>query len=224
MADKIVVVREKRHGCGCMFALALLAGIGVAVYGWYRGESRSIERRASYERARKSPAPALPAASKPAAPAPDASALPGWFVAMKRDDMTDELACYFALDGIPIEDGAIEYVPRLIVKAVPASTDPLKYSASVAVKIKTEGMKRNAQDVTYRFGTRPAVNASLETSEDRRAIILPGDALSSLDGCPTFALRFTTTLGATRTLRFTTQGFTIAAFEEELRRQLRAAK
>ncbi len=228
MADQVIVIKERRRGgsCGCLVALALCAFVGVLVRGWYKAETQELDKRAAFERARNAPQNNIAHASQSThvAPAPDASALPGWRIVSKRDEMTDEAAYYFALDGVRVDAGPVEYVPRLVIKAVPVSSDPLKYSAEMCVMIETEGMQRNTQEVAYRFGTRPAVQATLQTSADRHAVFLPSDALASLDGSPTFVLRFTTTLGATRTLRFTTEGFTVAAFERELARQIKRAK
>lgn len=221
MADKIIVVEKKRGGgCGCLFALAIAGIVGALIWGWGKSEQREIEKRVAFDDARNSRPATTPA--KP--PAPDSSALPGWRIASRRDEMTDKMAYYFALDGLRVSDGLVEYVPRLIIKAVAKSVDPLQYSTEAVVRIETEGMARNAQKVVYRFGRSEAVTATLKTSTDRHSVFLPDGALQSLDGAPTFALRFTTTLGDVRTLRFTTQGFTLANFERELVRQIRSSK
>ena len=116
-APQTIVIHERRGlGCGGVVGIVVTLLVGVAVYAWYRAESRELDRRAAFERARRealsqfraaelAPQSAAPA---PSNPPPTASALPGWNISRHIDDMTDETTYFFTLDGLRVDDGFTE--------------------------------------------------------------------------------------------------------------------
>ena len=88
--------------------------------------------------------------------------------------------------------------------------------------IQSDAFHREMQYATCRVDSSDPVSGNLRTSQSRDALFLPQSALASFDDSKTFMLRFDTTLGKTRTLKFNLSGFTISALESELRRRVLA--
>ena len=172
---------------------------------------------------------ATPQASPVVAPAtphptPPKSPLARWEVFKKVDEMTDATTYLFTLDGERVDiNDFVSYTPKLVIRITPQSVlcGVPKYSQDVAIMIETEGFHREVQEVTIRVDSLEPVTGNLQTSTSRRAVFLPEGALKSLDGSKRLALRFTTTLGAVRTLKFNLEGFKLDDLETELIKRVR---
>ena len=173
---------------------------------------------------------ATPKASPVVAPAtppptPPKSPLAKWEVFKKVDEMTDATTYLFTLDGERVDiNDFVSYTPKLVIRITPQSVlcGVPKYSQNVAIMIETEGFHREVQEVTIRVDSLEPVTGNLQTSTSRSAVFLPKSALKSLDGSKRLALRFTTTLGDVRTLKFNLEGFKLDDLETELIKRVRA--
>lgn len=134
----------------------------------------------------------------------------GFSVDLREDAMTNEKELLVYTVGDSVSDGLIKYDPALVISIHDPSVDDaghVRFAAkdiSIYVKIKTEGMKRGMDTMQYKVGTNAVVKAVMSTSEDRRAALIPrpSEFLNQLKDGGTVFFRFTTTLGAERTLKF----------------------
>ena len=231
-------------GCAIVF-LVIAAIVAFAVFIWYEAQPETQSSRATpapspvaapvaspkNEPAKPTAVPvATPQASPVVAPAtpppaPPKSPLARWEVFKKVDEMTDATTYLFTLDGERVDiNDFVSYTPKLVIRITPQSVlcGVPKYSQNVAIMIETEGFHREVQEVTIRVDSLEPVTGNLQTSTSRSAVFLPESALKSLDGSKRLALRFTTTLGAVRTLKFNLDGFKLDDLETELIKRVRA--
>lgn len=212
--QQTIVIKEKR-GCGggCLLAVLLVVAFAVAtLWMWAKSEQKEFDREIAFDKAQ---------ISGGSSGASAAGALGAWQIVRSTDEISDETSYIFALRGLRVTDGnLVEYYPRLIIQAkpkfAPGAANHVEYTARVAVKIEADRFRRDTQEVTLRIDRREPQTGILETSDTRECVFLPSDTLAALDGSNTLVLRFTSTLGNTRTLKFNLTGFTVAALEKEL--------
>jgi len=227
-----IIIKEKRSGCGCIGgALAVLGVIVVfillVVYAIGKSAADDFEKEIAFDNARKA------GSSSPSASASTTSA-PGVFSAWKSgrhvDPMSDEVTYIYALDGLRVDvDALVSYVPRLVIQLEPvqfsrSSNSVTLFKREVLVKIETEGMRRGSHELEYRIDDADPATVSANTTDDRSGAFLPSAIFSKLDGAKTLVVRFQTTLGATRTLRFNVSGFKTSDFRADLSRRVKVDK
>lgn len=196
---QIVVIREKRRGCGCG-SLLLLAGVAIValtIHGWYLTERDRIEAREKFDRAQR---------DAPQAPRADAQR-DAWSAQLHRDEISDAETIFCHIAGVPIEDGLIDYIPRLVVR-IPRGA-PLS-KAICYLLIEPEAIARGGTMADVRVDRQPAETLELTPGANRSAVFLPDGFAPRLDGAQTLVVRLTTSLGYTRTLRFTLGGASLA--------------
>lgn len=223
-----IIVKGGKEGCflqtlncGCIVLFSLLALIVFGIF-WFFGGSKAYRNAKAMARGEKPAAAETTATAKTTPTASeDSGKLNGWQIVRSTDEISDETSYIFALRGLRVTDGnLVEYYPRLIIQAkpkfAPGSANHVEYTARVAVKIEADRFKRDRQEVTLRIDRCEPQTGTLETSDTRECVFLPSNTLAALDGSNTLVLRFTSTLGNTRTLKFNLTGFTVAALEKEL--------
>lgn len=203
---QIIVIREKRRGCGCGLLLLLAVAVGaLTVHRWYRGEAARIEARAKFDRTQRA-APTSPPAPQTQAPHADGEG-DAWTVQLHRDKISDAETIICHIAGLHIEDGIIDYTPRLVVR-IPRGA-PL--SAAVCyLLIEPEAIARGGTMADVRVDRQPAETMELTPGANRSAVFLPDGFAPRLDGAQTLVVRLTTSLGNTRTLCFTLGGVSLA--------------
>lgn len=105
----------------------------------------------------------------------------------------------------------VEYIPRFVVRIVPAGVTEsggMKYKAEPHFQIKADGLRRDYCKVTSRFDRAPAEESIWSTSTDRHGAFAPKpmDFTKKMIAATNLCIRFETTLGAIRTLRFDVRG------------------
>ena len=218
MADKVVVVKERRSSsCGCagLALLAIVAVVGVMIYSWAENERRDMAARDAFDRSQRGDlAVALPSDPAPASPA-DA-----WRVGRSRDDMTDAVTYIMALDGLKIEEGILEYTPRLVIQLSQAALRSGDFSsAECLVAIEPEAVKRAGVVADVRIDQNPVEKISMSAGQKRSSVFFPNGFAKRLDGARTLIVRFETSLGSVRTLRFNIGGVALDSLVQKLKRE-----
>ena len=219
MADKVIVVKERRSGCGCggLALLALVAVVGFVVYTWSEAENRKMAARDAFDRSQRGAAPSGAALNADATPSTPSSA---WKVGRSRDDMTDAVTYILALDGLRIEDGIVNYTPRLALQLPQSARTSGDFSAAECiVRIEPEAIHRSGVTAEVRFDQNPVEKIALEAGQDRSSVFFPAGFVKRLDGARTLIVRFDTSLGKVRTLRFNLGGVTLDALAKKLKRE-----
>lgn len=223
MADKVIVVKEHRTGCGCGFlALILIVGvIGFLVYTWGQAENREMERREAFEKSQrgKSVTEQSPVRSS------EKTATPSdvWRVAQHRDEITDAVSYLLVLDGLRISEGIIDYVPRLVIALPQTARLSGDFSdAECYVNMDVEAIRRDGVVADVRINSDPAEKVCLTPSQNRHAAFLPKDYVKRLDGARTLIVRLETSLGNVRTYKFNLQGVSFYTLAKKLKRETSA--
>lgn len=189
-SDRVIIIKEKRHGCGCIFAaLAAIALLGA----WFVvNTSRELTEQGYASRRERATSGPLTATRH-------------------LDPMTDVTTYSVSIAGERMVDN-VSYTPRLIVRVKPTayarSAKKLDYTAEVYVAFEADGARRNSQTVEIRFDKDAPITADCATSTDRRAFWLPAGSLERLFNVNRLTVRYTTTLGAVRTYYFNVAALT----------------
>lgn len=216
MADKVVVVKERRSGCGCgvIALLAIVAGVLFFIYIWGQGEFKKIEEREAFDRAQRGAAPVAPTTDTPPPSPSDA-----WKVGRSRDDMTDKVTYILSLNGLRVEDGIINYTPRLVLQLPQSARTSGDFSgAECGVWIEPEAIKRTGVVAEVRIDQKPAEKILLLPGQNRSAVFLPSGFAKRLDGSRTLIVRLETSLGKVRTFRFNLGGVSFYTLAKKLKR------
>lgn len=232
-----IIIKEKRSGCGCVGGALAVIGAIVAVallvvYGIGKSALNDIDKRIAFDEARKSAGSSRPSASgvDTSASASAPGAFPAWRFGRYSDPMSDETSYIYTLDGLRVAiDSLVDYVPRLVLQLSPvqfsrSSNSVTLFKREVLVGIETEGMHRDKQPLEYRIDNAEPVSIDAPTTTDRRGAFLPSAVFAKLDGAKTLVVRFETTLGEVRVLRFNLSGFRTADFRADMSRRARADK
>lgn len=217
MADKVILVKERRSGCGCagLALLAIVAVVGVMIYSWAKNERRDMAARDAFDKSQRGDsAVVLPSNPAPASPA-DA-----WRVGRSRDDMTDAVTYIMALDGLKIKEGILEYTPRLAIQLSQAALISGDFSsAECIVSIEPEAVKRAGVVADVRIDQNPVEKISMSAGQKRSSVFFPDGFAKRLDGARTLIVRFETSLGSVRTLRFNLGGITLDSLVQKAKRE-----
>lgn len=217
-AAQTVIIREKRGGCGCVF-IALLAIATAVVWALYcigKKEDRKIEKSIEFDCARRG------VEYKPLDPDVENSApIDAWTTGHQRDDLTDEDFYYIYCDGLQIEEDFLDYTPRLFLKLSrpPRAADTLQ-SADCLIVIETDAIRRDGCAAVVRIDAKPPEQVMLTPGQNRSSLFLPAGFAKRLDGARTLIVRFETSLGAVRTLRFNLGGVSHHALVQKMRREI----
>lgn len=136
----------------------------------------------------------------------------GWEINTITDPMTDKVSYSISTPGDPVDTGFFKYRPWLHFRITPVAYDRAKnlmsYTAETLFSIEGDGLRRGSTDAMIRFDKQPAKTVTVSTSTDRRAgFFEPGlKYLNAAESATNILIRYTTTLGAVRTTRFTVSG------------------
>lgn len=206
MADKVIVVKERRSGCGCgaLVLLAVLVFAGLSLVKWAHQENAKMDAEISFARAQaKAPKDAVThkEVSRPTA------AKSAWQKQSKRDEFTDKTRTFYSLAGLPVEDGIIDYTPHLVLIVDEGRSIA---AADCAIMIDPEAIQCSGTTGEVRIDRRPSETVALTPANSRSGAYFPAGFASRLDGAQTLVVRFETSLGRVRTLRFSLGGVRLA--------------
>ena len=143
------------------------------------------------------------------------TAFADWTIVPTTDDMTDVTKYCIVTTGEPVAiTDFMKYTPELYFRITPieynAKTDRMSYLSEVFFAIQTEGLRRGESQVKIRFDRKPAQDVTVTASTERRAGFFanPFGFISEATASTNLLIRFTTTLGAVRTLKFRIDGLT----------------
>lgn len=141
------------------------------------------------------------------------TAFADWTIIPTTDPMTDVTKYSIVTKGEPVAmSDVMKYTPELHFRITPVKYDPktdrMSYSADVFFAIQTEGLRRGESPVKIRFDRKPAQDVTVTASTERRAGFFgnPSGFISEATASTNLLVRFTTTLGAVRTLKFRVDG------------------
>jgi hypothetical protein len=141
------------------------------------------------------------------------TAFADWTIVTMTDPMTDVTKYSIVTKGEPVAmSDVMKYDPELYFRITPveynAKTDRMSYRADVFFAIQTEGLRRGESTVKIRFDRNPAEDTTITSSTERRAGFFanPSGFISKATSSTNLLVRFTTTLGAVRTLKFRVDG------------------
>lgn len=126
--------------------------------------------------------------------------------------MSDQTSYLVATDGEPYAVSEyLQEVPALIVEVTPfelSKSGALKYKYEVYFQLKSDGLRRSGIVAMLRFDKSAAEKWECETSSDRRSAFFPHSKkpLERIGSATNLLVRFQTTLGHERTLRFNVSG------------------
>lgn len=136
-----------------------------------------------------------------------------WTIVTVDDPMTDAKKYSIVTQGDAVKlTDFMQYVPELYVRVTPisydAKTDRLKYSSEVFFAIQTEGLRRGESPAKIRFDKNPAEDVTFTASTDRRAGFFANTnhLIAQMSTSTNLLIRFSTTLGAVRTIKFPVAG------------------
>lgn len=133
-----------------------------------------------------------------------------WKIDRRVDEITDEVSFSIFTRGEQVKDGILDYVPTFAVHIYPKSYEDGKmtYRSETMFAIKAEGMMRTGVDVSYRLDRRKPVTETWTTSTERHAAFSPRAHVFNreLISATNLVIRFETTLGNIRTLKFRVDG------------------
>ena len=143
------------------------------------------------------------------------TAFADWTIVPTTDEMTDVTKYSIVTTGEPVAmSDVMKYTPELHFRITPVKYDPktdrMSYSAEAFFAIQTEGLRRGESPVKIRFDRKPAQDVTVTASTERRAGFFanPSGFISKATSSTNLLVRFTTTLGAVRTLKFRVDGLT----------------
>ena len=129
--------------------------------------------------------------------------------------MSDVTQYSIVTTGEPVAmSDVMKYTPELYFRITPvdynAKTDKMSYHAEAFFAIQTEGLRRGESPVKIRFDRKPVQDVTVTASTERRAgfFVNPSGFISEATASTNLLIRFTTTLGAVRTLKFRVDGLT----------------
>ena len=136
-----------------------------------------------------------------------------WTIVTVDDPMTDAKKYSIVTKGDPVQlTDFMQYVPELHVRVTPisydAKTNRMRYSWEVFFAIETEGLRRGESPAKIRFDKNPAEDVTITASTDRRAGFFAPKSkmLDKIAASTNLLVRFSTTLGAVRTVKFPVAG------------------
>ena len=141
------------------------------------------------------------------------TAFADWTIVPTTDEMTDVTKYSIVTTGDPVAiTDFLKYTPELYFRITPvdynAKTDKMFYRSEVFFAIQTEGLRRGESQVKIRFDRKPVQDVTVTASTERRAGFFgnPSGFISEATASTNLLVRFTTTLGAVRTLKFRVDG------------------
>jgi len=128
-----------------------------------------------------------------------------WQVVTQRDEMTDAETCEVVASGERVDAGAFGYVPTIRVRMT-AEGERVKEEAYFTIE--TEGLRRGRFEGQVRFDTNAVETVAFVSSTERRAGFFADGSgtVAKMAKARTMRIRFVTTLGAVRTLKFDLSG------------------
>ena len=143
------------------------------------------------------------------------TAFADWTIVPTTDEMTDVTKYCIVTTGEPVAiTDFLNYTPELYFRITPvdynAKTDKMFYRSEAFFAIQTEGLRRGESPVKIRFDRKPVQDVTVTASTERRAGFFgnPSGFISEATASTNLLVRFTTTLGAVRTLKFRVDGLT----------------
>lgn len=206
-----VIISEKREGCflqtlncGCIVIITVLVVFLIIVFCVLRTMKEDYSAFKNENQKAENSAP-----------------LNAWKVGHDKDDLTDENFYYIYCDGLHIEDGIIDYTPRLAFRLSekPRAADSLQ-SAECILVIEPEAIPRGGCAAAVRIDSKPIEQVALTPGQKRSSLFLPAGFAKRLDGARTLIVRFETSLGKVRTLRFNLGGVSHHALVQKMRREI----
>ena len=136
-----------------------------------------------------------------------------WTIVTVDDPITDAKKYSIVTQGDPVKvTDFMQYIPELYVRVTPisydAKTDRMQYSSEVFFAIQSEGLRRGESSAKIRFDKNPAEDVTITASTDRRAGFFASKdkLIDKLSTSTNLLIRFSTTLGAVRTIKFPVAG------------------
>ena len=152
-----------------------------------------------------------------------------WKISSEADDITDEVYYLIATDAAPVEASELaRYTPSLCFKIRPqnlTAEGKMRYKCDAIISI-DEAFTRGETEIITRFDRAKPTTQSWPTSTSRRAAFAPNGFafMHSVAGATNLTVRFTTTLGHVRTIKFSVADFKAAMTEVVARYKKTAEK
>ena len=151
-----------------------------------------------------------------------------WKISSAADEITDEVYYLIDTDGTSVETHpGVNYTPSLCFKVRPQglNADGKMLHKTDALIIIDEGLHRGSTEIITRFDRAKPTTHSWPTSTSRRAAFAPNGFafMRSVAAATNLTVRFTTTLGHVRTIKFSVADFK-AAMNEVVARYKKTAE
>lgn len=152
-----------------------------------------------------------------------------WKISSKADEITDEVFYLIDTDGTRVETHpGVYYTPGLCFKVRPQglNADGKMLHKTDALIMIDEGLHRGSTEIITRFDKAKPTTQIWPTSTSRRAAFAPNGFafMRSVAGATNLTVRFETTLGHVRTIKFSVADFRAAMNEVVARYKKTAGK
>lgn len=152
-----------------------------------------------------------------------------WKISSAADEITDEVFYYIDTAGTRVETHpGVYYTPGLCFKICPqnlTAEGKMRYKCDALISI-DEGFTRGETEIITRFDRAKPTTQSWPTSTSRRAAFAPNGLafMRSVSGATNLTVRFETTLGHVRTIKFSVADIKAAMNEVVARYKKTAGK
>ena len=136
-----------------------------------------------------------------------------WKAETHTDEMTDAKQFVVWTTGTVVRiNSLVEYTPQLQVRMTSPTylpdTDKIRAKFELLFTIETEGLKRSGAEVMYRVDDKEPITEIWSPATDRHGAFSPHavELIKELQTAQTLRIRYITTLGDIRTVRFDVTG------------------